>query len=56
MWIEQMFADLKGHGFDLKSSYLRSFLYLGRLTLIVCLLYLWLLAVGHHVEISHLVD
>ena len=56
MWIEQMFADLKGHGFDLESSHLRSFLRLGRLTLIVCLLYLWLLAVGRQVELCHLID
>jgi hypothetical protein len=56
MWIEQMFADLKSHGFDLESSHLRSFLRLGRLTLIVCLLYLWLLALGRHVEIARLVD
>lgn len=39
MWIEQVFADLKGHGFDLESSHLRSFLCLGRLTLIVYLLF-----------------
>ena len=51
-----MFADLKGHGFDLERSHLRSFLRLGRLTLIVCLLYLWLLAVGRHVELRHLID
>ena len=56
MWIEQMFADLKGHGFDLERSHLRSFLRLGRLTLVVCLLYLWLLAVGRQVEIAHLID
>jgi hypothetical protein len=56
MWIEEMFADLKGHGFDLEKSHLRSFLRLGRLTLIVCLLYLWLLAVGRQVEIRQLID
>ena len=56
MWIEQMFADFKKHGFDLESSHLRSFLRLGRLTLIVCLLYLWLLAVGRQVEIHQLID
>jgi hypothetical protein len=56
MWIEEMFADLKGHGFDLESSHLRSFQRLGRLTLIVCLLYLWLIAVGRHLEIAHQLD
>jgi hypothetical protein len=25
MWIEEMFADFKGHGFDLESTQLRSF-------------------------------
>lgn len=56
MWIEQIFADFKGQGFDLESSLLRSFLRLGRLTLIVGLLYLWLLAIGRHLEIHHLID
>lgn len=51
-----MFAYLKGHGFDLESSHLRSFLRLGRLLITVCLLYLWLLAVGRQVEIHHLID
>jgi hypothetical protein len=56
MWIEAMFADLKGHGFDLETSHLRSFRRLARLTLLVCLLYLWLLALGRHVELNHLID
>lgn len=46
MWIEEMFADFKGHGFDLESSCLRHFARLSRLTLAVCLLYVWLLAIG----------
>lgn len=56
MWIEELFADLKKHGFDLESSHLRSFQRLGRLTLMVCLLYLWLLAVGRQVEITGQTD
>jgi hypothetical protein len=32
MWIEEMFADWKKHGFDLESSPLRSAQRLGRLT------------------------
>ena len=59
MWIEEMFADLKRHGFDLESSHLRTFQRLGRLTFLVCLLYLWLMAVGCQVEssaLSHFVD
>jgi hypothetical protein len=46
MWIEEMFGDLKGHGFDLESTHLRHFLRLSRLTLAVALLYVWLVSVG----------
>jgi len=46
IWIEEMFGDLKGHGFDLERSHLRSFLRLNRLTLAVVLLYVWLVAEG----------
>lgn len=56
MWIEEMFGDMKGHGFDLEASHLRSFIRLGRLTMVVCLLYLWLIALGRHVERAHLID
>jgi hypothetical protein len=49
MWIEEMFGDMKKHGFDLEASHLRHFLRLSRLTLAVCLLYLWLVALGEHV-------
>lgn len=59
MWIEEMFGDLKGHGFDLENSHLQHFLRLSRLTLAVCLLYVWLFATGDYVDYSdlaHLVD
>ena len=49
MWIEEMFGDMKGHGFDLESTHLRSFLRLSRLTLAVVLLYVWLLSFGSRV-------
>jgi hypothetical protein len=49
MWIEEMFGDLKGHGFDLERSHLRHFLRLSRLTLAVVLLYVWLIAFGSRV-------
>jgi hypothetical protein len=49
MWIEEMFGDFKGHGFDLESTHLRHFLRLSRLTLAVALLYLWLVAYGSKV-------
>ncbi|NJR12475.1 IS4 family transposase [bacterium] len=52
MWIEEMFGDMKGHGFDLEASHLRHFLRLSRLTLAVCLVYLWLVALAEYV-ITH---
>jgi hypothetical protein len=59
MWIEEMFGDLKDHGFDLEATHLRHFLRLNRLTLAVCLLYVWLLFVGQTViraGLRHQVD
>jgi len=59
MWIEEMFGDFKRHGFDLENTHLRHFLRLSRLTLVVCLLYLWLLTLGEytiHNGLSALVD
>ena len=46
MWIEEMFGDLKGHGFDLESTRLQHFSKLSRLTFAVVLLYFWLVAFG----------
>src|SRR5574338_756816 len=46
MWIEEMFGDLKDHGFDLEATRLRYFCRLSRLTLAVALLYTWLLTCG----------
>jgi hypothetical protein len=59
VWIEEMFGDLKKHGFDLESTLLRHFLRLSRLTLVVALLYVWLISVGAqtiHAGQRHLVD
>ena len=59
MWIEEMFGDFKRHGFDLETTHLRHFLRLSRLTLAVCLLYLWLVSFGSRVikrGHRHLVD
>ena len=45
--------------FDLEASHLRHFLRLSRLTLAVCLLYLWLVALAEHVithQLTHEVD
>ena len=46
MWIEEMFGDLKKHGFDLEHTMLRHFERLSRLTLAVALLYVWLISIG----------
>jgi hypothetical protein len=46
MWIEEMFGDLKRHGFDLESTHLRHFARLSRLTLAAALLYVWLVSTG----------
>lgn len=59
MWIEEMFGDFKGHGFDLEATHLRHFMRLSRLTLAVVLLYVWLLATGSSTikrGLRHLVD
>jgi len=45
-WIEEMFGDMKKHGFDLESTHLCHFLRLSRLTLAVVILYVWLVAYG----------
>jgi len=54
MWIEAMFGDFKKHGFDLEMTHLRHFLRLSRLTLLVCLLFVWLVALGEYVLAHHL--
>lgn len=46
MWIEEMFGDLKRHGFDLESTMLRHADRLSRLTLAVALLYVWSISIG----------
>lgn len=39
MWTEEMYGDMKGHGFDLESTYLEAPDRLSRLVLGVCLIY-----------------
>jgi hypothetical protein len=59
MWIEEMFADFKKHGFDLESTMLRNPPRLSRLTLAVVFLYVWLLSSGSRAiraGLRHLVD
>jgi Transposase DDE domain len=46
MWIEEMFGDMKDNGFDLEATHLRAPERLNRLTLAVCLLFIWFIALG----------
>lgn len=46
MWIEEMFGDMKKHGFGLESTMLRHADRLSRLTLVVALLYVWMISTG----------
>jgi hypothetical protein len=46
MWVEEMFGDMKRHGFDLESTMLRHAEWLSRLTLAVALLYVWVISMG----------
>jgi hypothetical protein len=59
MWIEEMFGDLKKHGFDLESTMLRTAEHLSRLTLVVAYLFDWLISAGAKIisiGLRHLVD
>lgn len=59
MWIEEMFGDLKRHGFDLESTMLHHDDRLSCLTLAVVLLYVWSVSTGArtiHEGRRHLVD
>jgi len=49
MWIEEMFGDLKRHGFELECTMLRDAEKLSRLTLAVALLYVWTISTGKKV-------
>lgn len=46
MWIEELFGDCKGHGFDLEATRLQAAHRLSRLVLAIALLVVWLLAFG----------
>lgn len=59
MWIEEMFGDLKKHGFDLESTMLHTSEHLSRLTLVVAYLFDWLISAGAkviHIGLRHFVD
>ena len=59
MWIEELFGDLKRHGFDLESTRLHTAEHLSRLTLVAAYLFDWLISAGARiirVGLRHLVD
>lgn len=46
MWTEEMYGDLKGHGFDLEATHLDDEARIERLVLGLCLTFGWLVALG----------
>lgn len=46
MWTEEMYGDLKGHGFDLEATHLNDVDRISRLVLAVCLAFVWLITLG----------
>lgn len=59
MWIEEMYGDMKGHGFDLESTHLRDGQRIERLMLGVCIAFVWLITLGSWVVkrgYRHLID
>jgi hypothetical protein len=59
MWIEEMYGDMKGHGFDLEATHLDDEDRIARLVLAVCLTFVWLISLGSWVVKNgyrHLVD
>ncbi len=59
MWIEELFGDLKGHGFDLEATHLQNLDRLSRLVLATMIVYVWLISLGSRVikrGLRYLVD
>lgn len=46
MWTEQMYGDMKGHGFDLEATHLDDEQRIARLFLAVALTFVWLISLG----------
>lgn len=46
MWIEEMYGDMKGHGFDLEATHLDDADRITRLVLGVCIVFVWLISLG----------
>lgn len=59
MWIEEMYGDMKGHGFDLEATHLDDVDRISRLMLGVAITYVWLITLGSWVVkrgYRHLLD
>lgn len=59
MWVEEMYGDLKGHGFDLEATHLKNAARIARLVLGFCIVFVWLITLGSWVVkrgFRHLVD
>lgn len=59
MWIEEMYGDMKGHGFDLEATHLDHPDRISRLFLAVCITFVWLISLGSWVVkrgLRHFVD
>ena len=59
MWIEEMYGDMKGHGFDLEATHLADADRISRLVLAVCLTFVWFITLGSWVVkrgFRHLLD
>jgi len=59
MWVEEMYGDLKGHGFDLEATHLNDAQRISRLVLAVCITFVWFITLGSWVVkrgFRHLVD
>lgn len=46
MWIEEMYGDMKGHGFDLEATHLDDADRISRLVLAVCITFVWFICLG----------
>lgn len=46
MWIEELFGDVKGHGFDLEATHLKNAARVNRLILAVFIAFVWLISLG----------
>jgi hypothetical protein len=46
MWTEELYADVKGHGFDLEATHLKDAERINRLVLAVFIAFIWLITLG----------